>query len=74
MNKIIFNNTLINIIYICVNLYFHLFALVSWQSAALSSATRHPMPQEFGGTECFSTRFPPLLCAGYSVKLILTYW
>ena len=45
-------------------------------SAALSSATQHAIPPEFGrkwGTECLNTRFPlpTLLCAGYSVKLIL---
>ena len=44
-------------------------------SAALSSATQHAMPPEFGrkwGTECLNTSFPlpTLLCAGYSVKLI----
>ena len=58
--------------YIYLNLYFHFFALVSRLSAALSSATQHPMPPEFGrkwGTECVNTRFPlpTLLCAGYSV-------
>ena len=42
---------------------------------ALSSATQHAMPPEFGrkqGTECLNTRFPlpTPLCAGYSVKLI----
>ena len=61
---------------IYLNLYFHLFALVSRLSAALSSATQHAMPPEFGGkwgTKCLNTRFPLhiLLCAGYSVKLIL---
>ena len=61
---------------IYLNLYFHFFALVSRQSAALSSATQHAMPPEFGrkwGTECLNTRFPlpTLLRAGYSVKLIL---
>ena len=67
---------------IYLNLYFHFFALVSRQNAALSSATQHAMPPEFGrkwGTECLNTRFPlpfsatytaALLCAGYSVKLI----
>ena len=58
-----------------LHLYFHFFALVSWQSAALSSATQHTMLPEFGGKwgmECFNTRFPLpiLLCAGYSVKQI----
>ena len=46
---------------ICLNLYFHFFALVSRTSAALSSATQHAMPPEFGrkwGTECLNTRFP----------------
>ena len=42
-------------------------------SAALSSATQHAMPPEYGkwGTECLNTKFPQpiLLCAGYSVKL-----
>ena len=41
-------------------LYFHFFALVYTQSAALSSATQHVMPPEFGGkwgTECLNTRF-----------------
>ena len=52
------------------------FALVSMQSASLSSATQHAVPPELGGkwgTECLNTRFPlpNLLCAGYSVKLIL---
>ena len=40
------------------------------QSAALISVTQHAMPPEFGrkwGTECLTT----LLCAGYSVKLII---
>ena len=48
---------------------------MSRQSAALSSATQHAMPPEFGGKweiEYLITRFPlpTLLCAGYSVKLI----
>ena len=60
---------------IYLNLYFHFFALVSMLSAALSSATHHAMPPEFGrkwGTECLNTRFPlpTLLCAGNSVRLI----
>ena len=60
---------------IYLNLYFHFFILVSRLSAALSSATKHAMPPEFGrkwGTECLNTRFPlpTLLCAGCSVKLI----
>ena len=54
---------------IYLNLYFHFFALVSRLSPALSSATQHAMPPEFGrkwGTECLNTRFPlpTLLCAG----------
>ena len=53
-----------------LNLYFHFFALVSRQSAALSSAAQHAMPPEFGkkwGTECVNTRFPlpTVLCAYY---------
>ena len=48
---------------IYLNLYFQFFALVSGRSAALSSATGHAMPPEFGGKWA-------LLCAGYSVKLI----
>ena len=61
---------------IYLNLYFHFFALVSSRSAALSSATQHAMPPEFGrkwGTECLNARFPlpTLQCAEYSVKLIL---
>ena len=43
-------------------------------SAALSSATQHAMPPEFGRkweTECLNTMFPlpTLLCTRYSVKL-----
>ena len=62
-----FDRSLLENIYL--NLYFHFFAL-------LSSATQHAMPSEFGrewGTECLTTRFPlpTLLCAGYSVKLII---
>ena len=61
---------------IYLNLYFHFFALVSRQSAALNSGTQHAMPPEFGrkwGTECLITKvpLPTLLGAGYSVKLIL---
>ena len=53
----------------------YLFKLVTMQIAALSFATQHLMPPEFGGkwgTECFNTRFslPTLLCAGYDVKII----
>ena len=60
---------------IYLNLYFHFFALVSRTGAALSSATQHAMPPEFGrkwGTECLNTRFPlpTMLCAGNSGKLI----
>ena len=46
---------------IYLNLYFHFFTLVSRQSAALSSATQHAMPPEFGRkwrTECLNIRFP----------------
>ena len=55
-----------------------IFALVSRQSAALSSATQHAFPLEFGEkweTECLNTRFalPKLLCAEYSVKLKKNY-
>ena len=61
-------------IFTYLNLYFHFFALVSRQSAALNSATQHIMPPEFGRkwrTVCFIIRFPlpTLLCAGCSVKL-----
>ena len=41
-----------------LNLYFQFFALVSRQSAALSSATQHAMPTEFSRkwrTECLNT-------------------
>ena len=43
-------------------------------TAALSFATQHAMPPEFGrtwGTGCLNIRFSlsTLLCAGYSVKL-----
>ena len=57
---------------IYLNLYFHFFALVSRQSATLSSAEKNSAES---GTECFSTRFPlpTLLRAGYSVKLIKKY-
>ena len=53
-----------------------MFALVSTQSAAPSSATQYAMPPDFSGkwgTECLNTTFPlpTLLCAGYSMKLIL---
>ena len=64
---------------IYLNLYFHFFALVSRQSAVLSSATQHAMPPEFGrkwGTECPNTIFSlsTLLCAaGYSVKVIFYF-
>ena len=45
---------------IYLNLYFHFFALVSRQSGALSSATQHAMPLEYGRkwwTECLNTRY-----------------
>ena len=72
--RVIVNATVVGSISI-LHLYFHFFALVSRQSAALSSATQHAMP-DFGGKwgmECLNTRFPlpTLLCAGYSVRLIL---
>ena len=62
--------------YFYFHIYFHFLALVSRTSAALSSATQHAMPPEFGrkwGTECLNTRFPlpTLRCAGYSVCRIL---
>ena len=55
---------------IYLNLYFHFFALVSRLNAALSSATQHAMPPEFGRkwlTEYLNTRIPlpTLLCARY---------
>ena len=57
---------------IYLNLYFHFLALVSRQSAALSPATQHTMPPEFGrkwGTECLNcmrdTAWSWLLC-GYT--------
>ena len=58
---------------IYLNLYFVFFGLVLRLSAALSSATQHAMPPEFGrkwGKVCLIARFPlpTLLCAGYSVK------
>ena len=58
-------------IYIYISIF---FALVSRTSVALSSATQHAMPPEFGrkwGTECPNSRFPlpTPQCAGYSVKL-----
>ena len=58
---------------IYLNVYFHFFALMSRQSAALSPATQHAMPGGKWWTECLNTRFPQPtpLCAGYSVKLIL---
>ena len=51
---------------------------MSKQRAALSSATQHTLPTEFGGkwgTECLNTRLPlpTMLCAGYSVKLKKNY-
>ena len=50
---------------IYLNLYFHFFALVSRQNAALSSATSNVMPPEFGrkwGTECLTLVFLCLPC------------
>ena len=59
---------------IYLHLYYHFFALVSRQSAALSSATP-PIPDFDGkwGSECLNTSIllPTLLCAGYSVKLFI---
>ena len=54
--------------------YLKFFALVSSESAALSFANQHAMPQIFvekRGKECFNTRFflPTILCAEYTVKL-----
>ena len=62
---------------IYLNLYFHFFALLSGQSAALSSATQHAMPPELDGkwkTECLSTRFPllTLLCANTAWSWLCT--
>ena len=64
---------------IYLNLYFHFVALVSRQSAALSSVTQQAIPPEFGrmwGTECLNTRLPlpTRLCAGNSVKLIYLFF
>ena len=44
------------------------------KNVALTSATQHKMPPDFGGKwgmECFNSRFSlsTLLCAGYSVKV-----
>ena len=44
----------------------------------MSSTTQHTMPPEFDGrwgTMCLNTEFPlpTMLCAGYSVKLLLYY-
>ena len=63
---------------IYLHFYFHFFALVSRESAALSSATQWATPPELGGkwgTESLNTRFPlpTLLRAGYSVKLIFLF-
>ena len=57
--------------------YFHLFVLVSRQSAALHSTIQNAMPPEFSGQwekECRNTPFPeslllPISCAGNSVNL-----
>ena len=61
--------------------YIYIFISTLWcrgKSATLSSATRHAMPLELGEkweTVCLNTRFPlpTLLCAEYSVKLIVIY-
>ena len=58
--------------------YIYIFISSLWlqaKNAALSSATHHAMPSEFGeklGTECLNIKFPlsTTQCAGYSVKLI----
>ena len=62
-----------------VHTYFHFFALVSKQSAALNSAPQHAMPLKFGGkwrTKCLNTRIPlpTLLWAGYSVTLYYFFY
>ena len=49
------------------------FALATRQSAVLSPATQHAMPQEFGGASGLKWRnarflLPTLLYAGYRVK------
>ena len=68
-----------NLIHETINIYYpaliNMKLWMSGQNAALSSATQHAMPPEFGrkwGTECLNNRFPlpTLLYAGYSVKLI----
>ena len=45
--------------------HFHFLALVTKQSAALSSVTQHAVPQELSGkweTECLDIRFLGVLC------------
>ena len=62
---------------IYLNLYFHFFALVSRLSSALSSATQHAMPPDFGGgwgTECLNTGFPlPTLLSSNSYHINNVY-
>ena len=45
---------------------------ITRQSAALSSATQHAMPPEFGrklGTKCLNTMFPlPILLCAYVIQ------
>ena len=58
------------------NLYFHFFALVSRQSARLSSVTQHAMPPEFCGkweTKCHKARLPmpTLPHMGHCVRLCM---
>ena len=57
------------------NIYLNLYFLRSGveAKAALSSATQHAMPPEFSRKWgiSISINLPTLLCAGYSVKLIL---
>ena len=59
---------------IYLNLYFHFFALVSRQSATLSSASQHAMPPGFSGNweRSVLTLGSVFLswCGRYSVKLI----
>ena len=50
------------------------FALVSRQSAALSSATQHTIPKKFGGkwgTEYLNTKFPLLTMMCDDIRCIL---
>ena len=60
-----------------LHLYFHFFALVSTQSAALSSFTQHAMPLEFGRKlemVCLNTRFSlPTLAGGIQPEADLIF-